>query len=378
MKVFLFHFLILIPSLFFAQQTIEASILHDGIERDYILYVPEIYTGDEPVPLVFNFHGYTSNATQQMWYGDFRPIADTANFILIHPEGTEFDGNTHWNVGGFTIGSTVDDVGFTSALIDSLSENYNINQERIYSTGMSNGGFMSFLLACQLGEKIAAVASVTGSMTPETFNNCEPSHPTPILQIHGTTDLVVPYNGAIWTKPIEEVIDYWVEFNNCDDTPSSFEIPDVDLQDGSTAEQFVYENGENKTSVEHYEVSGGGHTWPGTGFPSLGTNQDFNASEEIWRFFSQYDINGLIELTTNTNEENTSFNLALSPNPAKDILNVEHSKLEGLTFEIFSINGAKIKGGKLNAQSTTIVIEELKSGVYYFRAGEISMQFIKQ
>ncbi|MCF8247979.1 MAG: hypothetical protein K9J37_22640 [Saprospiraceae bacterium] len=161
-----------------AQQTINGSIMHDGIQRNYVLFIPAIYAGDSPVPLVLNFHGYTSSAEQQMFYGNFRPIADTANFIIVHPQGTLFNSNTHFNVGGWTIRSTVDDVGFTAALIDSHAATYNINLNRVYSTGMSNGGFMSFLLACQLSDKIAAIASVTGSMTPEAFNSCNPQHPS--------------------------------------------------------------------------------------------------------------------------------------------------------------------------------------------------------
>ena len=175
-------FLIAMPFLAFSQQTITATLTHDSIDREYILYVPANYTGDTPVPLVFNFHGFTSNAGEQMAYGDFRPIADTAGFILVHPEGTLFNGSTHFNVGGFTAGSTVDDVGFTEAMIDTISAEYNINAERVYSTGMSNGGFMSFLLACQLSDKIAAIASVTGSMTPELTMPATRSTPCPFCR----------------------------------------------------------------------------------------------------------------------------------------------------------------------------------------------------
>ncbi|MEE4260372.1 MAG: prolyl oligopeptidase family serine peptidase, partial [Bacteroidales bacterium] len=183
----------------FSQQTLNKSIIHDGIQREYILYVPATYNGNSATSIVLNFHGYGSSAAQQMWYGDFRPIADTADFLIVHPQGSLFNGISHWNVGGWTIGSTVDDIGFVEALIDSVGADYNIDSTRIYATGMSNGGFMSFLLASQLSEKIAAIASVAGSMTPETYNNSNPSHPTPILQFHGTADGVVPYNGAIWT-----------------------------------------------------------------------------------------------------------------------------------------------------------------------------------
>ena len=247
----------------FAQQTINASITHDGIQRDYILYISELYDGSSAVPLVLNFHGYGSNANEQMFYGDFRDIADTEGFLLVHPEGTTFIGNQFWNVGFPGISSTIDDVGFTEALIDELATLYAIDLDRVYATGMSNGGFMSFLLACQLSEKIAAVASVTGSMTQDTFNDCNAQLPTPVLQIHGTEDDVVLYNGNTLSIPIADVISYWVDYNNCETTPTTSTLPDLDVSDGSTVEHSVYEDGDNGITTEHMKVIGGGHTWPG-------------------------------------------------------------------------------------------------------------------
>jgi len=277
----------------FAQHTSVGSIYFDGVYRDYILYVPESYTGEEAVPLLLNFHGYGSNAYTQMYYGDFRPIADREGFILVHPDGTKDDvGYQHWNVGGWTVGSTVDDVGFMEALIQFLMSEYTIDSSRIYATGMSNGGYMSYLLACQLSERIAAIASVTGSMTPETYLGCNPVHPVPVLQIHGTADPVVPYNGNTWSLPVEDVMEFWVQENSC--SPSAVVIPldDVDFTDGSTVELITYGDCESGTAVKFYRVIGGAHTWPGTNYPSPGTNNDIDASEEIWEFFSRYDIQG--------------------------------------------------------------------------------------
>jgi len=160
-----------------AQQTINASINHDNLERSYIIYIPESYTGDDPVPVVLNFHGYTSNAQDQMGYGDFRTVADQENFLVVHPQGTidPSSGQTFWNAQWFLDG--VDDIGFVSALIDSLAGEYNIDLSRVYSTGMSNGGFLSHTLACELSDKIAAIASVTGSMTIiQTSLTCNPAN----------------------------------------------------------------------------------------------------------------------------------------------------------------------------------------------------------
>lgn len=278
-----------------AQESIQKSLDHDEMERSFLLYVPDTYSSEEAAPLVFNFHGYTSNAYDQMHYGDFRSIADTAGFILVHPQGTKLDGKTHWNVGGWTMASTTDDVGFTKAMIEAISKEYNIDQERIYATGMSNGGYMSFLLACQLSERMAAVASVTGSMTPQTFNSCQPKHPIPILQIHGTADEVVPYQGLIWTQSIKQVLDYWTEFNNCTIKSETYTLPDRDPEDGSTVSKSQYNVCDNGALVTHYKVNGGGHTWPGNGKKKKGTNNDFNAAQTIWEFFSEFNIHGRIE-----------------------------------------------------------------------------------
>ena len=177
----LIFLIIFIPIFTLSQQTINGSIMHDNMQRDYIIHIPSSYNINTPIPLVFCFHGYTSNASAIMTYTNFNYISDTAGFIVVYPQGTLLQGSTHWNVGGWTTASTVDDVGFSISLLDSISNEYNIDDTRVYSTGMSNGGYMSFLLACQMSDKIAAIASVTGSMTPQTYNVCNPQHPTPIL-----------------------------------------------------------------------------------------------------------------------------------------------------------------------------------------------------
>jgi len=282
--------LLAIPIHGFAQNTVDGSITHDGMQRTYLLYVPENYTGDTALPLVLNYHGFTSSAGVQMALSNFQQIADTAGFILVCPQGTLLFGLSHWNVGGWTVGSSTDDVGFTDHLIDSLAAEYNIDTSRIYSTGFSNGGFMSFLLACQLSDRIAAIASVSGSMTPETYSGCSSLRPMPILQIHGTSDDVIPYGGLSYTRPVGEVIDYWVAHNDCDDPAIITPLPDVFPGDGSTVEQYAHLDGTDGVTVEHLKIIGGGHDWPGAE-----GNMDISASEEIWRFFSRFDIEGLIE-----------------------------------------------------------------------------------
>ena len=312
-----------------------------------------------------NFHGYTSNATQQMIYGDFRPIAEREGFIVVHPEGTvDQAGNTHWNVGWGS--SMIDDVGFVNALIDALIEDYKINEERIYSTGMSNGGFISYELACQLSHRIAAIASVTGSMSPLGFQNCNPQRPVPVLQIHGTNDNTVLYTGSAIGVAIEDVITYWVNHNNCDMNAVITDIDDIDMTDQSTVQHFVYANGDMGVSTELFLVENGGHTWPGAIFSFPGTNYDIDASEEAWTFLSRYDINGEIQLSE-LNNLSPIFDITVSPNPASDHIRVcwEKEQENTMDIKVYDANG-KLMISKVNISSCDrIDVSGISSGLYF-------------
>lgn len=354
---------LLIPSFVFTQNLVLDTIQHDGIARDFIINYPSYYDGSEPMPLVFNFHGFGSNSTQQMFYGDFRSILERDGFIVVHPEGTLINGQSHWNVGGFTTGSTTDDVGFTSAMIDYLSENYNIDPERIYATGMSNGGYMSYELACQLGDRIAAIASVTGSMTPETFENCNPTHPTPIMEIHGTADLVVSYEGSSFSKPISEVMDYWIGFNNCITSPKVTEIADTDLNDASSATHFVYKDCDNNITNEHFKITGGDHSWPGAFIGGAGTNRDMNASEEIWKFFSRHTLTG--EGVSDLNDEFIPASANVYPNPSNGLFQIDSPNSQN--YYLLSPLGNVIHNGTLQEGNQDLNLTQLASGTYFFK-----------
>ena len=355
-----------------AQQTINGSMIHNGIQRDYILYIPAIYDGSTDVPLVLNFHGYGSNANEQMFYGDFRDIADTEGFLLVHPQGTIINGDQQWNVGFLGNGNTTDDVGFTEALIDELANLYTINLDRVYATGMSNGGFMSFLLACQLSEKIAAVASVTGSMTPDTYDACNAQQPTPILQIHGTGDSNVLYNGDTWTRSIEDVISYWVNYNNCETSPTTTALTDINRLDGSTVEHIIYSGGDNGVTTEHMKIIGGGHTWPGSAITLPGTNQDINASMEIWHFFSRFDINGILSVP-----EFDNIQVNIYPNPTNSKINLSLNFSRELNYELFSSLGKLLIIGTIKTNNQEIDLSNLSPNIYYLKLGNQVFKILK-
>jgi polyhydroxybutyrate depolymerase len=336
------------------------------MQREYILYIPASYDGTVAYPVLFNFHGYTSNASQQMVYGDFRPIADTAGFLIVHPQGTlDNTGTTHFNV-GFG-GSTTDDVGFTAALLDTLTAQYVIDESRVYSTGMSNGGYMSFHLACNLSDRFAAVASVTGTMVPATLNNCGATHITPILQIHGTNDGTVPYMGSTWSASVDAVMNHWVTFNNCNPTPTIEAIPNTNTLDGSTAERFSYANANGCTLVEHYKITNGGHTWPGSIVSLPGTNYDFNASQVVWEFLSQFTITGGTgSCQTLKLDSETKLSMELYPNPAFNTIYISGVE-EMTTAQMYSTSGKLLLETIIAQKENAIDVSNLLPGSYILK-----------
>ncbi len=261
------------------------ALSHDNVIREYILHVPTAYDSATAVPLMFNFHGYGGTAAVHQNTADMRSLADTENFILVYPQGTLLDGAPHWNAGLDTPEnkSDSDDFGFIEALLEELAANYNIDRERVYACGYSNGAFFSYALACYHSDKIAAIGSVSGTMLEETYDNCNALHPMPMINLHGTSDGVVPYDGALGLTAIDNVMDYWVNFNNTDVSPIENSANDGNL----TIEHYAYANGDNSVSVEHYKVINGDHVWFDLNYNGRNTNQ------LIWDFVSRYDINGL-------------------------------------------------------------------------------------
>ena len=291
------------------KNTYNCTMIKNQISREFIIYVPDSYTQSSSVPLLFSLHGFGSRAEWNIQYTGFQSLSDLNGFIIIYPQGTLWktvpsdkngyssEGDTHWNVGWETnLGerSSADDISFIEDLIDWSANNYGIDTNRVYSTGMSNGGFMSYNLACNLSSKIAAIASVTGSMSPVNFNNCDPNHPMPILQIHGLQDYVVPYLGYEGLcKPIEDVINYWVDFNSCNKTSTDETISDLDGDEYGGIYK-TYDNGRNNVSVKLYLLDRMSHDWPRINGPEDYEIYDIDAPTIIWEFLSKYNINGLI------------------------------------------------------------------------------------
>lgn len=339
----------------YSQQLIRDSIVHNGTYRYYNLYIPAAYTSGQSVPLLFNFHGYGQTASAQNQYANFMPMADSTNFILILPEGTLLSGISHWNVG--LLVSQVDDIDFVLKLIDSISATYTINQNRIYATGFSNGAYLSQLLASRTN-KFAAIASVSGSITPVNFASLSPEHPVSVMMINGTSDFIVPYTGLANSKPIEDVINYWVGYNNCNPTPNVFAIPDTNLSDAANAQKFSYLSGNNGSKVVLIKVNNGGHTWPGSAYIAGITCMDFSASTEIWNFLKDFS------LSTNTNNYQPQNEDVISYNSINRSIEISNLIEKDFNLEIISATGNKIFEIK---NQFSIHINNLSNGIYIIR-----------
>ncbi|MHC4540685.1 MAG: extracellular catalytic domain type 1 short-chain-length polyhydroxyalkanoate depolymerase [Planctomycetota bacterium] len=289
--IFVFVILLFVSQSILHAQIQTGTIDFDGRLRDYMVYLPNNYTGSINFPLVIYLHSYGSTAQRGMSYTKLNQVADASDFIVVYPSGIP-----NWNsdVGDNSRYPTpdVDDVGFINALIDTMSNNYSIDLERIYACGYSNGGAMAYRLAFQLSHRIAAIASVGGIISISTAESLNPVRPVPVLEIHGTSDTIVPINGSTVWLSVDQTLSYWTSFNDCVQADTTI-LPDLDPTDGCTVEKVTYTNCSDNSNVVYYKVINGGHTWPGAGPPGFSagkTNQDVNASVEIWNFFKNHKL----------------------------------------------------------------------------------------
>lgn len=317
-----------------AQTTVTGSIVHNGLTRKYRLHLPPSQVRKERAPLIFSFHGFTSNASQQELLSGLNAVSDTAGVLVCYPEGI----NASWNV-GWVFGSTADDVGFVSSLINHLDETYSIDENQVYACGMSNGGFMSYRLACQLSDRIAAIASVTGSMVPGAIAACKPGRPVPVMEIHGTADNIVNYNGTpSISSPIPDVLRFWQKNNGCDADPVKIPIPNINVNDGTTVEKWDYSSCQPHGPLVHFRVMNGTHTWPGSASQAVGTSQDIHATREIWQFFRQQSLPG----TSGVSRDLSNLAVEAFPNPSAGTISVSFDQDGTYQTSVFTPAGQKV------------------------------------
>lgn len=287
------------------------SIVFDGLNRTYLLHIPPSYDKTKPLPLLIALHGGggTGKNMVKLSRGGLDKLSDKKGFVVVYPDGIEKqwnDGRTGEEVKSRAHKENIDDVGFISTLIDKLIKKLNIDPKRVYITGMSNGAVMSYRLACELTEKIAAIAPVTGNISKNLYPHCSPSKPISVLAINNISDSLMPFTGGDITGPFgfkkrgkvlstTDTIRFWANHNNCSKSPVITYEPDTDPKDGTRVRKEVYGNCKNGTEVMLYAIEGGGHTWP-SGYQYLNkrivgkTSWDIDANEVIWTFFEKHSL----------------------------------------------------------------------------------------
>jgi polyhydroxybutyrate depolymerase len=260
----------------------EGSVASDGTLRSYWLHLPLHYQLRHLYPLVLNFHGHGSDPRQQERYTGFSKLADQMSFIVVYPQGAiGAGGATGWDSGGVGRPKT-NDVQFVSDLLDKLQRELCIDSRRIYATGFSNGGGMTFVLACRLAERIAAFAPVAGSYFP-VMPSCAPGRSVPILEFHGTSDYIVPYTGQpnLHEISVPDWLSFWATEDGCRPNAQTFLPP-------GSVDGLEWTGCRGGAIVVHYRLDGGTHVWPGgIGGPLRVPTVDqlLDASQLIWRFF---------------------------------------------------------------------------------------------
>ena len=267
-------------------------------DRSYIVHVPP--GAAMPRPVVINLHGGGSNASQQQKYAQMDPLADREQFIVVYPDGTGRAAMHVWNAGtccGRAPLQKVDDVAFIRHVVDDVASRIPIDRTRIYATGMSNGSMMSYRLAAEAPDLVAAIAPVSGSMVLMQFH---PALPVPIMHFHSVDDPIAKYNGGLGPErsaqvtrtehpPVEVQLAKWIAHNGCPTTPK---IEKTLSGDGTTATKMVYAPCSSGAPVVFWKLTGSGHVWPGRSSKAervLGRpNLLVDANEEIWAFFRNF------------------------------------------------------------------------------------------
>ena len=275
------------------------TITVGGRERYYQLHVPASYNKSKPLPLVMNFHGGAGNPMQQRRDTDMDKVADQHGFIVAYGAGTSAFGKfLTWNIylsDTYATKKNVDDIGYVKAMLDDLGHIFKIDEKRVYATGYSMGGILCYRLACELSDRVAAIAPVAATMqNPMETRN--PKRPVPIMHFHGMKDDHCLFEGGVGENARDKMdrpaaldgIQWWIEKDGVGGQP-------VKTGKIGEAEYIQYGADDNPGTVVLWKVWNGGHTWPG-GNSTLSEDRvgpvshDINASERMWEFFSKHSL----------------------------------------------------------------------------------------
>jgi len=283
-----------------ARQDAKHTIEVGGTERSYLLHVPAALPTGRGVPLVLIFHGGGGHAWNMPGFTHFDDLADREGFIAAYPDSIGGNWNDDREI------STTDDVAFVRAVIEDIERDHAIDPRRIYATGISNGGFFSNKLACDLGDRIAAIASVAATMPEKLLARCKPSRPMSVLYMHGTNDPLVPIEGGKvglrhgrsrgQCVSLTDAARFWRTEDQIGAAgdPDADDLPDH-VDDGTHVHRETWGGGRDGTEVVVYTIEGGGHAWPGGAqylpkFIVDVASQNLDATRTIWDFLRTHSL----------------------------------------------------------------------------------------
>lgn len=369
----------------------------DSVERLYYVYVPPTYDGTEAIPAVFNFHGFTSNALQQMWTSQFNIVADTGNFLVIYPQGELAENITFVPPGlvsvsfGFNVEQIIvsdnDELAFFDAMLDELEEDFNLDTARVYATGYSNGGWMTSYLACNRPEDLAAIAPIGGII------DCGRTAVVPTAVFHGDDDIVVPYPGdtALESPDVFTLTTEFATLNGCDAEPDSTDLPNTIVEDSTSVTLFTFNNCDPGGDVIHYRTNGGAHWWDGgppippvyAPIANPHTSRDFFASEAMWAFFQQYTTDATTRVAA---PQVPSVALQAYPNPSEGHLTLSFALPQSAPVRLALYNTLGQEVALLHEGALPVGEHELRwnnvslpAGLYHCRLeveGQVSTQSV--
>lgn len=355
------------------------TLIWGGQERQYLEYVPTTYSVGTPAPVLFMLHGMGDDVNNFFTATRIQNVAEEQGWIVVCPQALEFNyeipmlGSQNfgacWNVGStvavnfnmygvpfnfdVTVNGDVDDEGFLMATLAAVKEEYEVDQNEIFFAGFSLGGFMSHRMAIEHGDAINSIAAVSGVIGND-LTNLTPVGNVNVLQIFGTSDEMISYDDAMISLqslgtynmglPVEQTVEYWRAYNQCDDEPVVEQYPDT-FDDGLTFEMYQYLNGTNDARVAFIKVNNGMHDW------YSGNSHDIDYNTEIVKFFTNtIDVNDVSEASHEA--------LNVYPNPANTFINVGKE-----TVSVYDLCGKLVMQG-----SGRIDISSLPEGMYFVKS----------
>lgn len=375
MKKVIFIFA-LISLVFYSQVNalwVNKTMAFGGLTRSYRVYQSSNYNAANPASLVIALHGLGDNMTNFSGIG-LNYIADTANIICIFPQAVTdaLMGSSAWNSGagayGYYPNSGVDDIGFINAIIDTAMAKYSINNKRIYICGFSMGGFMTERMALQSNFRIAAFASMSGTIGSgiTTFN---PGRKIPIAHFHGTADVTVNYSGNTYGMDADTLVRFWALKNGCNLTPTTYNYPKTGT-DTITIERFEYSNGDPDSDVWFYKMTGCTHT------VLFKPTSDINEIMEVWLFLRRHTL-----ANAGVKEQTNASNIQVFPNPANDritITGIPNNSYEKTILFVYNSQGQLILNKAITEEISDIDLSSLAKGIYMIKITNSNITTIKK